>query len=404
MSQSHLSKSQAFWLTVFCVEVLCFSGGNRFNLEYPRTCLVVWLATGLIVIGRFSTNPKALRSNLLVALALGGWAFMSTRVMNGFYSGSVLRFIIYPAGTALAISSLDFHVFRHRLLTVANWIFAFSILVHLAAVFDLVPIYQVEIGKTREMSLYFFNTKWGDYDLIPGYNRFSAIYWEPGQCQIVITYLLVMFSDVISDNILRVRWLLRRFGILFVAMVMTCSTMGYIVFALFIFCMLVWNKVSRTNVALWLVCVLVGIGTAFTIYDSSVVQDKLSQSQDDSERTSYAIRMADNLGCLAVAMESPVYGGGVETPNVNRRLLNEGSETSSNGWLSGAAQLGFVYLAYLLALVFLGVRRMRLGPPSLALFSILVMSQCNEACICYPYMWLYVFNYKSYRLKGTLAQ
>ena len=63
--------------------------------------------------------------------------------------------------------------------------------------------------------------------------RLSSIYWEPGQLQIVIFFVLMLFADELAD-LTKVRDNLRKFSPMLVALFFTLSTTAYLTLAIFV--------------------------------------------------------------------------------------------------------------------------------------------------------------------------
>lgn len=389
-------------LYIFCLEILCFSGGLRF-IENARACQLVWLSTCVLM---YFMQPKFLKRNfesnlLIVFLAI--WSFVSTVFINVKADYFFLRFISYPLGMIFAISFLRFNKFRKSFLYTANVLMSVSIIIHLLYNFDIIQASQVIINDyTRNLCYYFFNVKWDNIYLgVFPLTRFCSIYWEPGMCQIVIMFILVLHADDISKNLLNVSFIFRKYGILIAALILTGSTMGYIVMGVYFAGLFVLqNKRKITHYPFY---IILGGALFYSVFTTDIVQDKLSQRNDVSDNTSYAIRLSDNIACLNVALENPIFGLGVNSKELQRHLTSEGNVTASNGWLYSAAEMGFVYLLVLLYAIYVNLKRMNFGISPLFLLSVLFISQSNESSTYFPYMWIYActfLNYKTQRYKA----
>ena len=242
------------------------------------------------------------------------------------------------------------------------------------------------------MCFYFFNVAWGGET-----SRLSSIYWEPGQFQIIILFTLCLFVDELRC-ISKFKYLLKKFGILFLALLMTISTTGYLAFAILILSVFFYSQVEKKkNILTYLFCIVCGLFFAFLLWNSSIVQDKLEQRNEISERTSYAIRMADNIACINITLSSPYYGYGIDTKSLKSQLFMNGSETSSNGWLYTSACLGVPYLLFLLICIYKRVKDMNPGIPIILVVIVLFVSQCNEYATFFPIMYMYIFKFKHYK-------
>ena len=190
-------------LYLFCFEILCFSGGQRFDVENQIPTLAIWLLTCVIA---YVNREKEYEieewiKGVFPVAFLMLWTLISTIVVNSFADFFFLSYESIPLGGIIALYSFDFYKVRDCLLRVLSGIMVVSIIVHIGYNLEIIPAEMIE-GEEKEiaMSLYFFNVDWGHFDFLP-LTRFSSIYWEPGQCQIVIMYVLVLFSGDIQIHI-----------------------------------------------------------------------------------------------------------------------------------------------------------------------------------------------------------
>lgn len=382
----------AFIKSLYVLELICFSGGVLFDGTYPRTCLVAFLLTAIIVSKGFVTVSKP---DKYVCLSLVIWIFLVQFVLaHDKFDNKFLSYIIYMVG-ALGLTSFSFNEFRYKLLDWMRIIAVVSIVFQIGYDFFNFPFYYLDSGTSFFTMSFLFNVAWGGSTGLM--HRLSSIFWEPGQYQILIFFTLCLFIKEYSDFSKTGKWFW-QFGVLTIALVMSQSTMGYLVFTLYLFTVFGLVKRSKSirkgNVLksiTIIVCVCLGV---YMLWNSSVVQDKLAQSDETQYDTSYSIRAADNLACLNAAIESPIYGHGVSTNYLKKRLMSLGSKTSSNGWLLGAASLGFTYIALLLFFMYRRISEMKIGAPVLAIIGILFISQCNESVIYYPYLYIYIYHFK----------
>ena len=391
---------QNWILYIFCFEILCFSGGQRFYVENNMPILIVWLLTcsGIYFMKEFEYDWENWLKGSYFVLLLMGWTLLSTIVFNQLSDFSFLSYILFPLGMIIALPCFDFYNIRDCLLKLLSGLMGISILVHIGYNIDIIPAELIDDGeKVLAMSLYFFNVGWGVFDFL-SIARFSSIYWEPGQCQIVIMYVLVLFSDDIQKHLYDIVYLLKKYGILLLAILLTGSTTGYIVFALYISSLLLFNgdTLRQRKLMPFFISAILAIGVFSFFYFSDVVQSKLELSESLSDDNSFAIRMADNLACFTVAIEHPLFGLGVSSFELNAELSTYGNTTASNGWLFSAAQMGFVYIAIMFVAMYINVERMKFklltGIPLL----ILILSQANEYATFFPLMWLYCCPFGTY--------
>ena len=388
-------------LYLFCFEILCFSGGQRFDVEHQIPTLSIWLVTCFIA---YLNSEREYRIEewfigVIPVLFLMGWMLLSTVVVNIFSDFFFLSYLLFPLGMVISLYSFDFYKVRDCLLRLLSLIMLVSIIVHIGYNLEIIPAeLEGDADKTLAMSLYFFNVGWGNFETIP-LTRFSSIYWEPGQCQIVIMYVLVLFSDDIQNHIYDIAYLLKKYGILLLSILLTGSTTGYIVFALFVSGLLLFNgnMLNQRRILPLFLSAILAIGIFSFFYLSDVVQSKLELSESLNDENSYAIRMADNIACFTVAMEHPVFGMGVNSVELNAELEAFGNTTASNGWLFSAAQMGFVYIIVMFVAMYKNIRRMNFGILTIVPLIILILSQANEYATYLPITWMYCCPFGTYQ-------
>lgn len=380
---------------LYVLELILFSGGVVFNGTYPRSCLIIWvLTTALLLI-----KEKPNKNNILICIGISLWILLVQFVfVRGSFDNKYVSYLLYMAG-GLGLFSFTLAEFRSKMLKWMKIIAFFSIIAQIGYDILSFPSYTHydDGGSSFTICMLFFNVAWASGDTI--LHRLSSVFWEPGQYQILITFTLCLFIDEIADFKNFKIWF-KKFGVLIVAMLLTQSTMGYLVLMLIIAISFIFSR-KRTSkkqpslkkhiVSLFTFCIIaVGI---FFMWNSSVIQDKLAQG-DSNYDNSYNIRMADNFACLIAALESPIYGQGIETAQLQSRLSALGNFTASNGWLLSAASLGFVYVAIILVIMYMRINEMQQNVPTLAVLGVLFLAQCNESVMYFPYLYIYVYHFK----------
>lgn len=389
------------FLYLLCFEFLLFSGGLVTSVDHASLCMITWALTSFLYYYAYRKAKNAIwAGNIKIYALIISWIFVATFVINDQNADlSITAPIFYAIGVVFICSVETFENFRTALLKCANFLLLISIVVHLGHSFGVVPANNVLIGGSpTTMSLYLFHTEWdaGSVSSL-GIYRFSSIYWEPGQAQIVIMFVLLLFTDDIKEKLLNFKYILSKYGILILALVLTQSTAGYLVFMLYFSIVLLLNSTIKKKKYLKPIFGILAVLFAFLMFNSSVIQDKFDQRNEKSEDTSYAIRMRDNIVCYEIASENPFFGCGLGSRYLEFQLSSRGSRTSSNGWLLTGAQVGFPYLIFILFFMLKRIKQMNLKIPAILLLLILVLSQCNEAFTYFPYIWIYVFKFKTYK-------
>lgn len=365
-----------------------------FNGTFPRTCLIVWLITAILLLIKNGIDRRNLRLCALFSLWILSVQFFFTK---STYDNTYLSYLFYMAG-GLGLSAFKFNEFRNWLLKYMSLIGLVSIIVQIGFDFLSFPAYIHfdDGGSPYVISMFFFMVAWtSDADFV--LHRLASVFWEPGQYQILITFTLCLFIKELTDFRNLALWM-KKFGILFLALLFTQSTMGYLSLILmmivsYLFCFSTnSNSVIRKMVVKTCSWIILVVSVGY-LWQSSVVQDKLSQ-RDSAVDNSYNIRLADNIACFYAALESPIYGQGIASKQLKSRLVSLGSQTSSNGWLLSAASLGFVYVIAIFFVMYRRINEMNIVRSPLALLIILVLSQCNESVMYFPYIYMYLYHFR----------
>lgn len=374
---------------IIAIEFILFSGGVKFFMANQSLAMLIMLLTTVLW---FAANnwkiKKSISFNLKLAFTICIWVCLNVFFINpDIRNKSYLIYIILPITCCGCISFLNFYRFRtlyFRYLTILS---AVSIVVQLLHDYLGIGTTEFTINNiTYHLNYGIFNTEWGTH-------RLSSIYWEPGQYQIVINYCLCLFVDELRD-LSKWRNNLKKFSVLIIALMMTQSTTGYLTFMLLLFSILIFPKAPKKPLKV-LISLTLGCIISYTIFTSNAVQNKLNQ-ESYGDQVSYNVRVADNLGCLKLAIEKPFFGAGISTKTASKKLTQYDSITSSNGWLFNAASLGFIYPLFILIILYYGIRRINYGLPTILIWGVLVIAQANESFTMLPYMWMFVFKYASY--------
>ena len=359
---------------------IILGGGAKSRFIFLLTCIFY------VYISHKKFRPS--RINIRNFCFITIWVLLCTYVFGQeVHDLKWFLYIVFALSMFLVISTIDFDRFRNLLLRYLIWLSLISIIIQIGHdYFEIFPAktYVDGGGKLRYLSLGIFTTEWAE-------NRLASIFWEPGQYQIVILYVLILFADEWS-NIAVLRKSLRRFGILIIALIMTLSTTAYLMLGLIVLTILVRSWKSYIK---YIPILLLLSGFAiYSLYNSEAIQTKVEQSENENQRSSYTVRLADNLGCLLVTSEAPLTGFGPGSTEMENRLYSEGSETSSNGWLYSSAQLGIPYILFLWICIWRNLKQMAHYTNRFLLFLILLLSQANEYATYFPYMYMYIFSFK----------
>ena len=395
MPQNRETKLYNVLLSVCVIEMLVFSGEMRLSQSIlgNRIQLPLYCASALFLFLNSKRIDYILSKNLKIYVIIIAFVFISSFIVNTYANDfSWVRYTLFPLGTLLILSASDYYVFRERILKFLSILSIISIAIHLChQYYGLFPakLYQIEEGAWR-LSLGFFNTEWGE-------NRLASIYWEPGQYQIVIIFVLCMFLDELC-NLGNLKKNVAKFGVLIVSLILTISTTGYLAFGILLIGVMLnsrFNRIKYTYKVLYFIVTMGIVASAFIIgLSSRAIEEKIAQSESRDLSSSYFIRVNDNIALLRCIEEKPVWGFGAGSPEFKRKVFRYGSRSNSNGWLKTTAQLGVLYSFFIVICIWLTFKsRFKLGIKGLIFFLVLLVSQSNEPNLFYPYIYIYIFRF-----------
>lgn len=374
------------WLVVIFFVVT--SGSVRFYVESPAIWISIYAFLSFML---FFVNRKKLCNNswnTIVLLIFAGWLFVNTMFIHSDNRSNLgLSAVLFAIGSFFAISAFEIDDFKRKLLKVLRVLCIISIIVQiLHDYFGLSPDGIDERGSF--VTLYLFNCNWGE-------KRLSSIYWEPGQFQIVLIYTFCLFYKELFD-LSNMKNNLKKFWPLLVSLLMTVSTTGYLSLMILILGIFLTSK-TRMSLVKKLFLVIIASASVIVLYNAPAVQEKLAERKDQEENSSYGIRMLDNIGLLTTALESPISGYGMDTYTlVNRNIIN-GSITSSNGWLYGAAANGFPFLFFVLFVMYKNIVKKEHRISGIFILITIIVSQCNEPFMFFPYVYMFLYRFGKIR-------
>lgn len=336
---------------------------------------------------------KIQKWSFCIMMVICAWIFIDQHVFQSGFDNLYLTYILSYASCFFIISTFQFDDFRKKILRVVQWLSFFSIIIQLLYNSGFISAFYSK-NADLTISAYIFNVGWGGGSR----HRLSSIFWEPGQYQIVLNFLFILCSNDII-HLLKSRKiiiLVKRYVVLVLALMLTISTTGYMVFAIICF-YIALGSIDKRHIFRGIIGGTVMLAAIFALLQSDVVQEKFSEGSDTYG--SYEVRLADNLGLLQMIQERPLTGYGIGTMKFKSRSYALDNATSSNGWLNAGAQLGVIFPIILILTSFFGIRRINHHFIGIIIFVAILMAQSNEAAYYLAPLNLFIFSYKNDQLK-----
>ena len=373
----------------FAWEILIFSGGTgdacgfRFLRSYHNGLIIVVTSMCLF----FIRPQKKVNSSLPIMLITAIWMSINSILfniapndidpMNSF--APIQK--IYAVTMFFGISVLSFREFREILLKALTYLSAATLIVW---VFHTLGLWSANPVTRRVLVFRHFG------------GRIGSIYWEPGQYQIIMMFVLGLFVDELRQiRLSNIKYYIKKFGIVFLAFVICRSTTGYFSLMALIGASFMFNASAKNNKIVYVLMLLAAIGVGFLIFNSDVVQHKMNLHQL-TVQSSYSVRLLDNIACLRMSLISPLTGIGNRGEDYTRYSELFFNRTASNGWLTGAAVLGWPLVLLFVWCILKNIKRMKPGMPALFAFLPLLLSQSGEHQMFFPIMYIYAYKFKDY--------
>ena len=352
----------------------------------PRGAIV--LATFLSLWGLKSDKRFRIPS-LGLACLIAGWLLVSDFIGNGISTRAIGSAAAVIASYLLA-SATDFREFREKLRIVLAWICAGTIITYV-----IFMTTGIGAGATHGIATQLFVLF-----RIWGLERPCAVYQEPGQFQIIIFFVLLLFTDeLVRINLSRMHYYVRKFGIILAALLLAQSSMGYICLMVYVVLLFTFNKSMKRNFFVYVFLFTAGIAAAFFLWQSDTVQGKIDPRNMLIRKSSLAGRVNDTITLYRMSFISPVTGLGGRSPDYYRYGNMYGGfpdEDGVNGWLNVAVCYGWPFFFLIVISMMLGMRRMKPGIPPPLLFLVLLLSQADETNAIHYMLFLYIFPFNSY--------
>ena len=386
--QSGKSNDILEWLIAW--EIILFSGqsSDASGLRFipAKVMAVIFFTTSFLLFMKRYKNKFDFSA--MSAVVLFSWACVSRLIFNVIggeaQTGTVginSVLLLNVASSYMAISSLSFRTFREKLLKALTILSAAT----LVAWALHVNLGIGSFGGHPAPTFYIF-MDWG--------GRMASIYWEPGEYQIIMIFVLGLFFDEFKKfSFSEIAYYVKKFGIVILAIIVCQSTMGYLSLMALTGISFMFNASVKKNKIMYVILFAVAAFLALLIWRSDVVQEKLD-SRNLQQRSSLYIRLGDNIALLNMSAVSPLTGLSAQEFKKYGRIY--GDVTGSNGWFYMAALFGWPFAIFFMYCIVRNLRYMKTGIPSMLMFIPLFMSQSNEAWVFFPITFIYVYKYRDY--------
>lgn len=329
-----------------------------------------------------SVRYLALFVLLVVVNALFHFPFVDNKLF-----GSVVE--IFAA--FFIITQLDFVKFKKAWLQLVFLVAGFSIIMYLLVLSNFVSVSTI-FTRDGQPYLMAYGNVYG-WNVLTG--RLSGIYHEPGAFQIYLNFTILLFSQEIrSLSLSRSEYF--KLGIVCIALFLTQSTMGYVVFGVLVVFLLSRSRLTQKYKALTVPLLVVFIVLFGALLSRSETVVSKFEAIDDP-RASIVVRASDNFAMLKMIKEAPLIGHGVGSYSFEAMSTEYGNVTSSNGWLAFSAGFGLPWFLLFVFGSYAAIRRMKLGVPTIFALLILLLLHANENYTHFASAYVFIFHFNKYQ-------
>lgn len=360
------------------------SGGAYFYMQKGSIFVPLYFLSCYFYAKKWGKTLTKRESNFYLLYYLI-WSSFSFYIIYPSHSESANQFYtiaLMLIGTYWFFSNITFKQFKIIYLDICSILAFISIIVYALAHMGLAPITTINIS----LFSFFHCVGWGTIS-----ERLFGIYWEPGVYQIVLNVALFIYLNEISNLSLNKKQKI-KLSIIIIALLLTQSTAGYLNLAFLVGLIMFRSKKFRSNIFMFIMTFLVACSAIFYLYNSPIVQKKLSQK--GTEGTSYEVRLADNVGMLKMTSEKPLTGYGLSSSDYDKRAYELGNATSSNGILAMSAMFGLPFLFVYLYFMTKGVKRIIRGLAANLCLPLIILFHCTEVYFYFPIALIFILNFK----------
>lgn len=377
-------------LEIFAILIMCISSGSVyfFRLHVVITLLLtLFFSIYFYFVYPHPSNKKSWHFVLLYV----SYISVNFVLLNSFTRiNRIAPYLVFAISSYFILSKLTYEIIAKRLLQVVGGLSFVSIWVYF--------LYSIGVLEAESIT-----TTYSDYLLClyhcvgweGPFNRLAGIYWEPGAYQIVLNITLFISITYYS----KFRELFSKKTIFYivsilVAIILTLSTTGYITFFLVIcWAMIKYGFVKlKANLAIFVVTLSLLAVIGNFLYNSDAIQNKIEQSES-TNRSSYTVRLADNLGLIQMISERPLSGWSVGSPAFEERAFSLDNETSSNGDLFFMAIFGVPFFLFVLCRCYFHAKYFGIHPWLSVFF--FVLFNIAECFLYYPLVFLFLIDFNN---------
>ena len=375
-------------LEILAVLVMCISSGSVyfFRLHVAATLLITLLFSVYFYI--IYPSPSNRKSFFFVLLYITYISINFILFNNISRVNRVIPYLVFGISSYFILSKLTLEIIAKRLLQVVGVLSFISIIVYVFYYIGIFSAVTMTSSYTDYMVCLYHCVGWAE-----PFDRLAGIYWEPGAYQIVLN--ITLFINIAYYSQFRRLFSKKTsFYTLSVisAIILTQSTTGYITF----FIILLWAMIKykyfiikgNLLVLVFTFSILSVIGTL--LYTSDAIQTKIAQSES-SGRSSYTVRLADNLGLIQMISERPLFGWSVGSTSFEERAFSLDNETSSNGDLYFMAIFGVPFYLFIIRRCYYHTKYMG-WPPMLSVF-FFIFFNIAECFLYYPLVFLFLIDF-----------
>lgn len=383
-------------LTEYLAVITFVLGTGSLYFKVLRMPLMALMLLGIILL--FLYEYKIIKiSNLHIVIGITAFYLLDTLIKreNGIHYNDLIIWLANSIFIMTLASNMEFKDFKRKyvIIMTAEAIISLTCFLWSDVMGKSLPLLSFEhMSNTTGFYLTpYFTRGWGN---VPVFHRNAGMFNEPGMHQVFLNFSLFLLLNDINHLEMGKKQYRISLIMLFVAVLTTMSTTGYLCLLIVITSMLFRSGKVKSNWKLQfgMICLIVAL---FIVeQQTGVVSHKLDgfSGGDGSAQTRYN----DTFYGYMIAMKNPIFGQGIFATNVQSVLSQYGIKNISNGMASYAIRAGVIATIIMLVLLYKGIiRNMPYGKMNNLLLFIFVLVCVNtEGCFMNLFMLALIFKWK----------
>lgn len=328
------------------------------SLYFQVLRMPIMAAMLLIVAALFLLKKPLLRkSNFILYLCLTG-AFVFTSVVNyknGFYLNDLIIWMVNMIFVMVLQTNMTFREFKKKYVIVISIEAVISLICFLWVniLGHSLPLMSISANRVNTYYLTpYYTAGWGNLGI---FDRNAGIFTEPGAHQIFLNFaLLFLLSDDTHFGLSKRKYVTSAV-ILFLTILTTQSTTGYMCLAVVMVAIVLKRTDRNKHTKLKFLMVIAMVILMIIESQTGIIENKFAGIK--TGHGSGLTRYMDTYYGYYIAFSRPVFGHGMYMTNQAKYMTPYGINNISNGMASFAIRAGVIITIIFLVMMYKGLKK-----------------------------------------------